>query len=209
MWEGKVRSQIQLMLTLKWGDFAELSIWTQHHHKGSYGWERDTGQSELEIKRCCTIFSEDGGKDQEPRSRGSFQELGKMREEDSPLEATERTYPCWCLDISPGAHWKSPWCWKRLKAEGEEGTRGWDSWMASPMQWTWSWANFRRWRGTEAWSAAVHGVAENRTRLGDLNNSPVKPISDSDHQKGKMINSCFFQALLFVEMCYTTFTQMN
>ena len=68
------------------------------------------------------------------------------------------------------------------------------------------WEMVRDW---EAWSAAVHGVAENRTRLGDLNNSPVKPISDSDHQKGKMINSCFFQALLFVEMCYTTFTQMN
>jgi len=38
-------------------------------------------------------------------------------------------------------HWKSPWCWERLRAEGEEGIRGWDSWMASPMQWTWTWAN--------------------------------------------------------------------
>ena len=129
------------------GDFAELSIWTQCHHKGSYGWKRDRGQSELEIRRCCTIFSEDGEKDQEP-SRGSFQELGKMRDEDSPLEATERTHPWWYVDTSPGTHWKSPWCWERLKAEGEEGTRGWDGWMASPVQWTWSWANFRRWWGT-------------------------------------------------------------
>ena len=40
---------------------------------------------------------------------------------------------------------KSPWCWERLKAEGEEGIRGWDGWMASPMQWTWTWANFERW----------------------------------------------------------------
>ena len=23
--------------------------------------------------------------------------------------------------------------------------RGWDGWMTSPMQWTWTWANFRRW----------------------------------------------------------------
>ena len=41
-------------------------------------------------------------------------------------------------------HWKSPWCWERLRAEGEEGVRGWDGWMASPMQWTWTWASFRR-----------------------------------------------------------------
>ena len=45
-------------------------------------------------------------------------------------------------------HWKSPWCWERLRAEGEEGIRGWDGWMASPMQWTWTWANFGRWGGT-------------------------------------------------------------
>ena len=32
------------------------------------------------------------------------------------------------------------WCWKRLKAVGEGDDRGWDSWMASPTQWTWIWA---------------------------------------------------------------------
>ena len=36
------------------------------------------------------------------------------------------------------------WCWKRLKAKGEEGGRGWDGWMASPTQWTWVWANSGR-----------------------------------------------------------------
>ena len=34
-------------------------------------------------------------------------------------------------------HWKRPWCWERLKAGGEGDGRGWDGWMASPMQWTW------------------------------------------------------------------------
>ena len=36
--------------------------------------------------------------------------------------------------------WKRPWCWKRLKAKGEgEGSgRGWDGWIASWTQWTWS-----------------------------------------------------------------------
>ena len=37
------------------------------------------------------------------------------------------------------------WCWKRLRAEGEEGVRGWGGWMASPMQQTWTWTKSRRW----------------------------------------------------------------
>ena len=37
------------------------------------------------------------------------------------------------------------WCWERLRAEGEEDIRGWDGWMASLMQWTWTWANPRWW----------------------------------------------------------------
>ena len=31
--------------------------------------------------------------------------------------------------------WKRPWCWERLKAEGEKGDRRWEVWMASPIQW--------------------------------------------------------------------------
>ena len=38
---------------------------------------------------------------------------------------------------------KRPWCWERLKAEGDD--RGWDDWMASPTQWIWVWASFRIW----------------------------------------------------------------
>ena len=64
-------------------------------------------------------------------------------------------------------HWKSPWCWERLRAEGEEGIRGWVSWMASPIQWTWAWANFGKLWGTERLPAAVHGVAKSQTPLGD------------------------------------------
>ena len=44
--------------------------------------------------------------------------------------------------------WNSPWCWERLRAEGEEGVKGWDGCTASPTQRTWTWANFRRWWGT-------------------------------------------------------------
>ena len=53
------------------------------------------------------------------------------------------------------------------KIEGrEEGDdRGWDGWMALLIQWTWTWANSRRWWGHRAWSAAVHGVAKSQTWL--------------------------------------------
>ena len=37
------------------------------------------------------------------------------------------------------------WCWAGLKAGGEGDDRGWDSWMASPIQWTWVWVNSRSW----------------------------------------------------------------
>ena len=37
---------------------------------------------------------------------------------------------------------------ERWKAEGEEGDRGWDGWMASLMQWAWTWANSGRSWGT-------------------------------------------------------------
>ena len=33
-------------------------------------------------------------------------------------------------------HWKRPWCWESLKAEGEEGDRGRDGRMASLIRWT-------------------------------------------------------------------------
>ena len=44
---------------------------------------------------------------------------------------------------------KAPWCWERVKAEGEEGNKGWDGWMASQIHWTWTWANSGRWWETE------------------------------------------------------------
>ena len=38
-------------------------------------------------------------------------------------------------------HWKRPWCWEGLGAEGEGDDRGWDGWMASPTGWAWIWVN--------------------------------------------------------------------
>ena len=52
-------------------------------------------------------------------------------------------------------HWQRSYVWGRLKAEGEEGDRGWDVWMVSPTQWIWTWANSRRW-----WGTGKHGVLQ-------------------------------------------------
>ena len=37
--------------------------------------------------------------------------------------------------------WKRPWCWERVKAGGEGDDRGWEGWMASPIQWTLAWVS--------------------------------------------------------------------
>ena len=50
--------------------------------------------------------------------------------------------------------WKRPWCWERLRA-GEGGGGGWDGWIASLTQWTWVWANSRRW-----WRTGKSGVLQ-------------------------------------------------
>ena len=52
------------------------------------------------------------------------------------------TLATWCEELT---YWKRPWCWERLRARGEGDDRGWDSWMASPTQWTWVWVNSRSW----------------------------------------------------------------
>ena len=46
-------------------------------------------------------------------------------------------------------HLNRPWCWERLKAEGEGDDRGWDGWMASPARWMWVWASSGSWWWTE------------------------------------------------------------
>ena len=50
---------------------------------------------------------------------------------------------------------KRPWCWERLRAGGEGDDRGWDVWMASPMQWTWVWASAGSW-----WRTGKPGVLQ-------------------------------------------------
>ena len=51
------------------------------------------------------------------------------------------------LHTNEPTHCKRPWCWERLRAEGEGDDRRWDGWRASLTQWTRVYANSRRqWR---------------------------------------------------------------
>ena len=56
-------------------------------------------------------------------------------------EVEAPVFSTWCEELT---HWKRSWFWKRLRAGGEGGDRGWDVWMTSQTQWTWIWANSRR-----------------------------------------------------------------
>ena len=66
---------------------------------------------------------------------------------------------------------------ERLKAK-EEGVRAWDSWMASPMQWTWTWVNFRRWWGTERPGVLQSMGSQSQTWLNNHNNNHLYKIDD-------------------------------
>ena len=65
---------------------------------------------------------------------------------------SSNTLATWCEQPT---HWKSPWCWERLKAGGEGDDRGEDGGMASPTRQTWVWVNFGSW-----WWAEKPGVPQ-------------------------------------------------
>ena len=48
----------------------------------------------------------------------------------------------WCEELT---HLKRPWCWGRLKAEGEGNNRELDGWMASLTWWTLIWVSSGNW----------------------------------------------------------------
>ena len=70
------------------------------------------------------------------------------------------TLATWCEELT---HLKRLWCWERLRVGGEGDDRGWDDWMASPMDMSLS--KFQELvMDREAWRAAVHGVTKSRIR---------------------------------------------
>ena len=88
-------------------------------------------------------------------------------------------------------HWKRPWCWERLRAGGEGGDRRWDDRTASLTQWTWVWANFRRWWRTgkpgvlqsmELWRVRHDWVTEQQW-------GSSEPLSDTVTAEDKMLEA--------------------
>ena len=82
-------------------------------------------------------------------------------------DAEAETPILWPPDEKNWLHLKRPWCWERLKAGGGEDDRGWDGWMASPIQWTWVWVNSESWRWAGRPSIPQPLGSQNRTRLSD------------------------------------------
>ena len=60
---------------------------------------------------------------------------------------SSNTLATWC---EKSTYWKRPWCWERLKADEEGGSREWDGSLTSPTQWAWIRVSSRRqWRTGE------------------------------------------------------------
>ena len=93
--------------------------------------------TQRERERDCSIQKQHGtfaGIDHmlsHKASRGKF----KKTEILSSIFSDHSTTRLECEQLT---HWKSPWCWERLRAEGEQAVRGWNGWMASLMQWMWT-----------------------------------------------------------------------
>ena len=69
----------------------------------------------------------------------------------------------WRPDVKNWFIWKD-WCWEKLKAGGEGNDRGWDGWMASPIQWTWIWVNSGSWWWTGR-PGVLQSMGSERVRL--------------------------------------------
>ena len=67
--------------------------------------------------------------------------------------------------------WEKSQNWERLRTEREESIRGWDGWMASLMQRTWTWANSGRWWGKGGLACCSPWGHKELDRTGQLNNN--------------------------------------
>ena len=74
---------------------------------------------------------------------------------------SSNTLATWFEELT---HRERHWCWERVKAAEEEGNKGWDGWMASAIQRTWTWVNSGRW-----WRTVRPGMLkwQSWTHLGD------------------------------------------
>ena len=96
------------------------------------------------------------------------------RSTQSTLKEINPHWKDWCWSSNTLAirckeptHWKTPWCWERLKAGGKGDDRGWYGWMASLTQWTLAWASSWRWWRTGKTGVLQSMGSQSRTWLSD------------------------------------------
>ena len=99
-------------------------------------------------------------------------------------------FSTWCEELTHGVRL---WCWGRLRAGGEGGNRGWDGWMASPAQWTWSilselW-EIEKYR--ETWHAA-----KSRTQLSNWTTTYILIITKALGKNWKLIDGTLCHKLI-------------
>ena len=75
-----------------------------------------------------------------------------------------------------------------LKAGGERDDRGWDGWMASPVQWTWVWTDSRRWWRTGK-PHVLQSVGSQRVRC-DWSDWFTATMNDKWSEWGEVARAC-------------------
>ena len=93
------------------------------------------------------------------------------------------TFITWCKEPT---HWKRTKCCERLKAGGEGEDKGWDGWMALPTQWTWVWANSRRW-----WRTGKSGVLQSMGLQRVTHDWTTEPLFHTRIKVLLLLLSCF------------------
>ena len=106
--------------------------------------------------------------------------LKKIHTDTGRTDAEAETPILWPPYVKNWLTGKDPDVGKRLTAEGEGASRGWNVWMVSLTQWTWVWENSGRVEVREAWCAAVLGVAKSWTPLSDWTTAPIWKYNEKD-----------------------------
>ena len=104
--------------------------------------------------------------------------------------------------IEEPTHWKRAWFWGRLRAGREGSDRGWDGWMASSTQWTWVWANSRRW-----WRTGNPGMQQS---MGLPSQTCLSDWTTTENRKSNIIliyftdNDFKLETRIYISMLHST-----
>ena len=120
---------------------------------------------------------------------------------DAEVEALYFGHLMWTADSLKN----SLMCWVRLMAEGEEGISGWEGWMASPMQWTWTWANSGRWWGKDRQACYSSWGCKESGMTGWLNNSNNQVTKVYTSQEILLKQKNLYKVLTFTQKPYCAY----